>query len=352
MKRSGRLILAVAALGLLNFARVASPILLAQDSNSPPERAAATNQVTAPLPPPTPPVTERKPPVTLFRELLAMDLAERQKALADRTPENRKLILAKVREYESLKPDVRELRLRATELRWYLWPLMHMSPAERAKRIEKMPAEDRAMVLARLREWDKMPPGVQKQLLDNEATLRYFSEVQDTRVRSLSEEQKRKLQAGIAQWQAIPEDQRDKLMGRFTQFFVLTREEKESALKTLSEPERLQIEKTLRTFGRLPAAQRAQCIQSFEKFASLSVSERQQFLKNAERWKLMTPAERQSWRDLVRTMPLIPVNFNNAPLPELGPLPPPPEAAGTPRRRNPALAGTNSGGAGLPSTGH
>jgi Protein of unknown function (DUF3106) len=352
MKRPGRLILAVTVLGLLNFARLASPALLAQDANSRAKQHPDTNQIAPPLPPPLSPVPERKPPVTLFRELLAMDPAERQKALADRTPENRKLILAKVREYESLKPDVRELRLRATELRWYLLPLMRMAPADRANRIEQIPANDRSMVVARLREWDKLPADVQKQLVDNEATLRYFTEVQDTRVRSLSEEQKRKLQAGIAQWQAMPEDQRDKLMNRFNRFFVLTSDEKESALKTLSEPERLQIEKTLRSFAQLPASQRAQCIRSFEKFASLSVLERQQFLKNAERWKVMKPAERQAWRELVNSMPLVPVNFNTAPLQQKAPLPPMPETTGgPPRHHSAALAGTNAGGAGLPSTG-
>jgi len=55
---------------------------------------------------------QSKSPVTLFRELLAMDLGERQKASAERSPEKRRLILAKVREYESLPPDVRVLRLR------------------------------------------------------------------------------------------------------------------------------------------------------------------------------------------------------------------------------------------------
>ena len=44
-----------------------------------------------------------KSPVDLFRELLAMDVAERSKALAKRTPEGRKRILAKLREYQSLK---------------------------------------------------------------------------------------------------------------------------------------------------------------------------------------------------------------------------------------------------------
>ena len=49
---------------------------------------------------------------------------ERENFLTNRPPEIRKRILAKVGEYEALDPDERELRLRATELRWYLMPLL------------------------------------------------------------------------------------------------------------------------------------------------------------------------------------------------------------------------------------
>jgi len=53
-----------------------------------------------------------------------MSPAERNHSLTNRTPEARARILAKVREYQVLGPDERELRLRATELRWYLTPLL------------------------------------------------------------------------------------------------------------------------------------------------------------------------------------------------------------------------------------
>src|SRR4051812_21202999 len=74
------------------------------------------------LPPPLPPPPPLKSPVDLFRELLGLSLTERRQFLSNRAPIIQKRLLAKVREYESLKPDERELRLRATELRWYLLP--------------------------------------------------------------------------------------------------------------------------------------------------------------------------------------------------------------------------------------
>jgi len=80
-------------------------------------------------PPPLPPLAPS--PVTFFRELLAMSPAERNNSLTNRTPEARARIMAKVREYQKLAPDERELRLRATELRWYLTPLFRTAPADR-----------------------------------------------------------------------------------------------------------------------------------------------------------------------------------------------------------------------------
>src|ERR1019366_7847670 len=86
-----------------------------------------------PVPPdPPPPLPPAQSPISFFRDLLAMNGAERKQALTNRSPEGQKLILDKVREYESLPPDERELRLRVTELRWYLVPLMTAPATNRA----------------------------------------------------------------------------------------------------------------------------------------------------------------------------------------------------------------------------
>ena len=258
--------------------------------------------------PPAPPISV-KSPVDLFRELLAMNLAERKEYLADRTGEDCRRILAKVREYESLKPDKRELRLRATELRWYLLPLMTAPPTNRPAQLAAIPAELRGLLEDRLREWDKLPAAVQQELLDNEFTIGVFAQPEtapDGSKQVISPARRQKLESGIAHWNALSDTKRRELLDRFNQFFDLTPNEKQKALNTLSEAERRQMERTLRAFGKLPKEQRTQCIQSFKKFAGMSVEERQQFLKNAERWRLMSPDERQAWRDVVARLPALP----------------------------------------------
>jgi predicted Fe-S protein YdhL (DUF1289 family) len=258
-----------------------------------------------------------------------MNFIERNRFLTNRSPEDRKLIFAKLREYESLKPDQRELRLRVTELRWYLLLMMRAPAANRTARLALIPVEQRELLEARLEEWDKLPPNVQQELLDNEAAISYFTELEATGRRPAAG----KTPPGIEQWQALNEDQREKIMARFNQFFDLRPKEKEKALNTLSESERRQIEKTLRKFGELPPAKRIVCIHSFEKFTELSLEDRQQFLKNAERWKLMTPEERQAWRDLVSRISVSPTDsIHIIKLPRPPKLPP----------RAPAVASTNN----------
>lgn len=275
-----------------------------------------------------PPLPLLRSPVDSFRELLALAPEERKKALAGRTPEIQKRIHAKAREYLAMKPDIRELRLRATELRWYVIPLLSTPATNRAAQLLFIPPELRKPIRDRLAQWDKLTPAVQAELLENELIERYFTQLvgsthaQRTNILArISPERRAQLEAGMDRWSALSEQERRKTCERFDQFFELTPGEREKALRTLSETERRQIEKTLRTFEKLSPAQRELCVRSFQKFANLSLEERELFLQNAERWRLMSPDEREGWRDLVAMMPEWP------PMP---PFPPPPLPPGFP----------------------
>ena len=104
-----------------------------------------------------------------------MTPAGRKNYLTNRPPGIRARILAKVGEYEALDPNERELRLRATELRWYLLPLLHESPTNRAVRLAAIPDDLQPLVKNRLRQWDILPPALRAEFLASERTLRYFA---------------------------------------------------------------------------------------------------------------------------------------------------------------------------------
>jgi hypothetical protein len=320
--------------GCLLSASLAAKAATNLPAASPSVSTGAAPVVTDPSAPPKhalrPPVP--KPPISFFRDLLAMSALERENALTNRPVETRQMILAKVHEYESLKPDERELRLSVTELRWYLRPLMTAPATNRPAQLAPIPEKQRKLVEDRLREWDKLPPEVQKDLLENEATLSYLAEIEGRSdeqrrelLNNLSAVRRELLEEGINRWAAMSEDQRQATLNRFNRFFALTVQEKEKVIQALSEPERRQVERMMQVLGKLSPEQRDEYLSSFAKYASLSLTERQEFLRSAEHWKQMSSAEQQAWRELVKRLPPLP------PLPHRTPPRPP-----LPHRSSPA----------------
>jgi hypothetical protein len=247
---------------------------------------------------------------------------ERRDFLAQRSPESQKLILAKIHEYEGLTLEMRDLRLRVTELRWYLRPLLELSAADRAARMSFIPPALKELIETRLREWDKLSPEVQKEFLENESVIRFYFELAartpSQRAEAGTNVTSQAVPPGLNRWQNLTSHQRQDIMRHFYQYFDLSPVEKRKTIQTLSETERVQIEKTLEAFGGLSQAQRAQCVRSFQKFASFDPEERQQFLHNAERWERMSPSDRQAWRNLVSNLshqPPLPPGFSPPPLP-------------------------------------
>ena len=296
-----------------------------------------SGETSAPLPPeklfsvPTnlmPPPPMSRSPVNVFRQLLAMSAREREVFLTNKPPAIRAGLLAKVHEYQSLGPDERELRLRATELSWWLLPFFHEPATNHAARLALVPEDLRELVQARVVEWEILPPQLQREFLANERALRYFTHVNaapppppqpsDSVPHSGSGD------ADQVHWNALSMVEREKMTAQFNHFFELTPREKQKTLNTLSPAERVQMEKTLQSFDRLPASQRARCIRAFNKFAGLAPQDRAEFLKSAERWAQMSPKDRQVWRDLVSHVPLwppLPQSFAMPPMPpQLAPL--------------------------------
>jgi len=257
-------------------------------------------------------------PIGFFRTLLAMAPEERAQQLVIYPSPIREGIEAKIREYEQLDPNERELRLRATELRWYLLPLLRESPTNRAALLAQIPEDVRDLVQSRLNQWIILPPPLQQEFLENERVLHYFARVGSTNSAPAPGDWGRTPpDSDLARWQALSEEQRKRITAQVNHFFELTPDEKQETLNTLSDAEREQMEKTLQAFGNLSPAQRTECIRAFAKFAGMSAAEKREFLKNAERWSQMSPNERQTWRDLVANVP------NWPPMP----MPPSPESA-------------------------
>src|SRR5213592_2063285 len=146
---------------------VGSGVFLAQAADKGGAPATSTNAATsAPAP--------SLPGPQVFRELLGLNSTELDRALASIAEPARNRLRDKLREYAALAPDEREARLRATELRWYLVPLMRTPPTNRVAQLAFVPDECRSRVQERLEQWDALTPEIQQVIVKNEWMLRYF----------------------------------------------------------------------------------------------------------------------------------------------------------------------------------
>lgn len=289
-------------------------------------------------------------PVAYFRGLLGMTPAERERVLADKSEEQRKQVLAKVREYEALPREVREERLLQTDLHWRLLVLLRLDAAERKARLQEVSPIYQPMILSQLALWDELPGDMRKALLEKESFLRTYLQwqghspaAQADILGKLPAGQRAHWTEELNRWQGLPESRRAELSRAFRQFFYLTEEQQQATIQALSETERRQMEQALQSFANLPPALQRQCVESFSKFAAMSTGERNQFLQNAAKWEAMSEYERQTWRTLVNRLPPVPPGFYNSKLPPMPPglhltSLPQRTAAGDPAATNPAQA--------------
>lgn len=280
----------------------------------------------------SPPPPKPASPVAYFRKLLVMTDSERLAELANRPEAQRAGLEAKIEQYASMPANERELRLRATELRFFLLPLMRLPRDQREARLKSVPEDIRELVEDRLAQWDLIPPGFKEELLQNQAALQLFSRMNpqsppnaDELMAQLPASRTAEMDADMDRWQALSPKVQSQLLKGFNHFFQLTTDEQERTLRTLSPEERTAMQKTLRQYDALPTAQRIACIRAFQKFVLLPPGERAQFLKNADRWQAMSPEDREQWRtvvDQLAQMPPLPPGVEPVLIQDTPPLPP------------------------------
>jgi hypothetical protein len=268
-------------------------------------------------------------PVVYFRGILGMTQAERDRALAGKSPEYKKAVLGKVQEYQALPPDIREARLRQTQLRWDLITLMKLPPSARPALLKDLAAQDRTLLEARLGQWDQLPPDLRGEILKKESFLDYYLRWLDSStaekqqiLKDFSPARRQEWTNELVDWQSLPDSQRQQLCADFHKFFDLDPEQQNRTLTTFTDTERKDMAAALNHFAALSAAQRKACIDSFQKFATMAPDERSQFLKNAASWEAMTSDERVLWRALVQKFPILPPMPSLVGTPQFPPLPP------------------------------
>ena len=271
-------------------------------------------------------------PIDSFRQLLALNSSQRERALTEKPERVRSFLASRLEEYDALPPDERELRLRLSQLRFHLLPLLRPGVTNRAERLAAIPAEDRKLVENRLQQWDRLTPEVRQEVLVNEWIVHTVLRLQSSSpsqqkeiLASIPPERRQRLEADLASWHALSADKRAGMLKSFNQFFDLSDKEKSKILVTLPDPQRQQMEQTLSDFEQLPAEQRSRCLKSLQRFASMTQLEQLEFINNTERWAKLSEVEKDTIRKLVTEFPPLPPGLGSPPLPPgLDGSPPPP----------------------------
>ena len=302
---------------------VIAPALPAQTPTAPnPGPATASNK--------TPPLPVAKSPVDLFSELLAMTPADRDRQLASRPPEIRKRIIAKLAEYEAMKPEDRALRLRVTQLRWYFLQFIQMPQSSRSSFLASVPEASRQLVSDHLQQWDRLPADEQKEVLKYEQTMERLAgqhldaaTATNTIIASVPAAARENALKNLDNFLQLSPERRQQMYANFQRFFELTDDERQKTIGTLPANQRQQIAAALQMLSRLPPADRIEYLKGLKKFSSMTDAEREDFLKNARRWQAVPSAERQAWRTLVNGLPPtppLPPGLASPPLPVRAPL--------------------------------
>lgn len=290
---------------VLLFGALAATNLVAQDNST---SAKPTTDALVALPVPLTPS-----PVRVIRELISMPEAKRAELLVMYPSGLREPLEAKVAEYLKMDPEARVLRLQATDLRHYLQQLLPLDYATRQQALEQVPESLREVVRERINKWSILLPDMQRDFLESEKAVRYFTEMgitsEDMRLvfvfpprPDVPPEMERK----IAEWNNLPAETRNRVFAQFNDMFDISAEEREQTFKTLSAEERDAMREALDSFNHLSGEQRQVCLRSFEKFSHMNGQERRMFLQKAEAWSRMTAAEREQWKELVNRVPNLP----------------------------------------------
>lgn len=258
----------------------------------------------------------RRNPVAAFRILLAMRSDARATELAARPARVREVLSTRLREYDTLTPAEREARLRATELHYYLHPLLNTIPSTRAAQLATVPESFRPLVEERLAAWDKLPAEIQREVLTNERLLQAMTRpAVPNAFPPLPPGLVPAVPDNVTRWQALDTKQREQLLDNFTHYFRLDDRAKTKVVAALPEPKRAEATRTLGEFEQLSADERAACLNALKKLGQMTQAEQAQFYANAEQWKKMSESERTAWRKVVIEFPPLPPGAGLPPVP-------------------------------------
>jgi Protein of unknown function (DUF3106) len=238
-----------------------------------------------------------------------MTPAQQEAWLTNRPAQVRPQLQSKIQEYEAMTPQARESVLRATELHEYLAYFVNTAPPNRSAQLAQVPSEYRAAINEKLKEFDVLPPELQKEVLAGKSTASYFlnpGPALTGTVHPVPPPPMLPPPGALQYLNRLPPGDRQKMYTSFRHFFDLNNDDRQKILATLPAEERARVEKTLHELESLPPEQRDHGLQSVSLLAGMTDEQRQAFFQNAALWEKLPQTERQTWRKVVTHLPPLP----------------------------------------------
>ena len=245
-----------------------------------------------------------------FERLLDGTEEEREKILASKTDPQRKFLRNELKRLDPLTSTEREVELISMRNRYYLRELVKWPSIERQAALAVVPEVDRRLVVEKLKRWDRLPPDLQSEVLQNERTVRYVLQLEGLTsaerkkvLPALPESLRKSWGSKLSEWQALPPEHRQRIYSQANRYFKLSAEERAKVLDNLPAKERRQAEESIKALENLPAAERAACLESVPKMLEMQEQSRDQFIDTLERWNAMSAKERQMWKNVTTVLP-------------------------------------------------
>lgn len=252
-------------------------------------------------------------PVRFFRILLRADLAEQERLLASRSPESRAIIRERLQQYRDLTELERETKLRALEFHHIMKLLLSAPESVREAWLTQVPVEYQKLCTARLRLWNVLPPELQRDARERDATFRWLTRYENASdqqrlelLKEVPDSERRAREAALDQWRGMTAAEREKAWRNTRQMFEMSARDQQRVMAAVTESNRTQTARLVGELRQLTPGEREQRLSGWQRFTQLSPQDQAKLLQAWERWKKMSETERELWRRLSASVPKAP----------------------------------------------
>ena len=261
-------------------------------------------------------------PVEKFRLLLEASSSELNSELDTYPEETRSRIRLKITEYRKLSVEKRRQKLVATELRWYLPPLLNVDQETRDLHLKKLEPILANVIYQRLLTWDTLPEDLKSSSSKSSLIIGHLSKAP-----SLNPPLPNPSASGTLASAAQPSSQNtpslpgapgnsgsvkasnpvsEERLQRLQAYFGMSQEAKNATLKDASLMSDSIFMSRLNWLETMPEQLWERVLSHLIRFQELSAEEKKAFGQSIKTWNRLPQAEKQAMRNLVKRTPPFP----------------------------------------------